>query len=207
MRIICIEVRKSLWHPCLCMSTPCTWPACTSGSLVIMSMVSSFSRSTIANPRRVQVLQGEPRVPYLHGITVPSRSKDAYMRAVSHLCLFKPHRCCRSDVCGHAAAVDYFRCATVPLEWKVTEAELQTCADRADVPRLVYRYKACGMCAGYLKGCRVEGLHLSSAAGKVDDRAPMRDGILSVCCCRSLPPHVCESWFGICKAVVSDLTD
>ena len=129
------------------------------------------------------------------------------MRAVSHLCLFKPHRCCRSDVCGHAAAVDYFRCATVPLEWKVTEAELQTCADRADVPRLVYRYKACGMCAGYLKGCRVEGLRLSSAAGKVDDRAPMRDGILSVCCCRSLPPHVCESWFGICKAVVSDLTD
>ena len=166
-----------------------------------------FEEHYCKSKTHVQVLQGEPRVPYLHGITVPSRSKDAYMRAVSHLCLFKPHRCCRSDVCGHAVAVDNFRCATVPLEWKVTEAELQTCADRADVPRLVYRYKACGMCAGYLKGCRVEGLRLSSAAGKVDDRAPMRDGILSVCCCRSLPPHVCESWFGICKAVVSDLTD
>ena len=115
MHVVCVHVRESGQH--------------VHGEFF-------FDEHYSKSKTHVQVLQGAPRVPYLHGITVPSRAKDAYVRAVSHLCLFRPHRCCRSEFCGRPAAVDYFRCATVSLEWKVAEAELQTLADRADVPRL-----------------------------------------------------------------------
>ena len=124
MHVVCVHVRESGQH--------------VHGEFF-------FEEHYSKSKTHVQVLQGAPRVPYLHGITVPSRAKDAYVRAVSHLCLFKPHRCCRTEFCGRPAAVDYFRCATVSLEWKVAEAELQTLADRADVPRLMWRYNASGL--------------------------------------------------------------
>ena len=76
MHVVCVHVRESGQH--------------VHGEFF-------FDEHYSKSKTHVQVLQGAPRVPYLHGITVPSRAKDAYVRAVSHLCLFRPHRCCRSE--------------------------------------------------------------------------------------------------------------
>ena len=106
----------------------------------------------------VQVLHPAPRIPYLHGVTCPSKAKDAEMWSAVHLALFSKHHCSDSKKCGQAEAVRHIR--KLPLsrrrrvvrqgqvegiqvdatgvlgEWKAREAEMQTLADRADATRL-----------------------------------------------------------------------
>lgn len=45
----------------------------------------------------VQILEVSPRVPYMVGFTMPSRSGDAATNALFHLSLLKPCRRCRGD--------------------------------------------------------------------------------------------------------------
>ena len=96
----------------------------------------SFSAHYAKAATHVQILQGPPRIPYIHGITMPTKVKDPSTRAAVHLALFKPH-CCRSEeFCGRPCAVAYFRLANVLTEWRAVEAEMETLAGRADVAEL-----------------------------------------------------------------------
>ena len=103
----------------------------------------------------VQVLHQAPRVPYLHGITMPTKEKDPEMWAAVHIGLLRAHKCLGSEKCGQAAGVQHLRKiptrrrhriavagtdvrrledkTRVLAEWRATEAEMQTLADRADV--------------------------------------------------------------------------
>eukprot|EP00435_Cladocopium_sp_Y103_P048899 s1096_g14.t1 len=103
----------------------------------------------------VQVLHPAPRVPHLHGVTMPTKDKDPEMRAAVHISLLRKHRCLDAACCGQPQAVKHIRKipsskrhrvlaasgdiravvdATGALaEWKATEAEMQTLADHADV--------------------------------------------------------------------------
>ena len=103
----------------------------------------------------VQILHPAPRVPYLHGVTMPTKEKDPEMWAAVHIAVLRKHHCLDGKYCGQAQAVNHIR--KIPLtrrrrilvaggdirqvadktgvlsEWKATEAEMQTLADRADV--------------------------------------------------------------------------
>ena len=105
----------------------------------------------------VQVLHAAPRVPYLHGVSMPTKLKDGEMWAAVHCALLRKHRCDSAHHCGRAQAVKHIR--KIPVsprkrvlvqggdaralldktgilgEWRATEAETQTLAARADVPR------------------------------------------------------------------------
>jgi len=103
----------------------------------------------------VQILHPAPRVPYLHGVTMPTKEKDPEMWAAVHIAVLRKHRCLSSKCCGQAQAVNHIRKIPVARrrrilvaggdigqvadktgvlsEWKATEAEMQTLADRADV--------------------------------------------------------------------------
>ena len=105
----------------------------------------------------VQVLHAAPRVPYLHGVSMPTKLKDGEMWAAVHCALLRKHHCDSAHHCGRAQAVKHIR--KIPVsprkrvlvqggdaralldktgilgEWRATEAEIQTLAARADVPR------------------------------------------------------------------------
>ena len=105
----------------------------------------------------VQVLHAAPRVPYLHGVSMPTKLRDGEMWAAVHCALLRKHRCDSAHHCGRAQAVKHIR--KIPVsprkrvlvqggdaralldktgilgEWRATEAETQTLAARADVPR------------------------------------------------------------------------
>lgn len=105
----------------------------------------------------VQVLHAAPRVPYLHGVSMPTKLRDGEMWAAVHCALLRKHRCDSAHHCGRAQAVKHIRkipvsprkrvlvqggdaCALLDKtgilgEWRATEAETQTLAARADVPR------------------------------------------------------------------------
>ena len=105
----------------------------------------------------VQILHPAPRIPYLHGISMPTKQKDPEMWAAVHIALLRPHFCCNAEQCGKAAAVRHIcaiprkgRVAVVAPgsdyrtvvdrtgvlgEWKVTEARMQCLAQRADATR------------------------------------------------------------------------
>ena len=104
----------------------------------------------------VQVLHEAPRIPYLHGISMPTKQKDPEMWAAVHLALLRKHACCSETNCGKAEAVHHihvfpnkgrarlvtpgadFRTVQdrtgVLAEWKATGARMQRLADHADVP-------------------------------------------------------------------------
>ena len=106
----------------------------------------------------VQILHEAPRIPYLHGISMPTKQKDPEMWAAVHLALLRKHACCSEKNCGKAEAVHHIhvfpsssrtRLLTpgadlrtardrtgVLAEWKATEARMQCLADHADAPSL-----------------------------------------------------------------------
>ena len=53
----------------------------------------------------VQVLHPVPRIPYLHGVTCPSKAKDAEIWSAAHLALFCKHHCSDAKKCSHTEAV------------------------------------------------------------------------------------------------------
>lgn len=103
----------------------------------------------------VQILHEAPRIPYLHGITMPTKQKDPEMWAAVHVALLRKHACCHEKSCGKAEAVRHIHVfpakgrarvvapgadvrvvrdrTGVLAEWKATEAHMQCLADRADV--------------------------------------------------------------------------
>ena len=86
---------------------------------------------------------------------VPTKEKDPEMWAAVHIAVLRKHHCLSSKCCGQAQAVNHIRKIPVARrrrilvaggdirqvadktgvlsEWKATEAEMQTLADRADV--------------------------------------------------------------------------
>ena len=104
----------------------------------------------------VQVLHPAPRIPYLHGISMPTKQKDPEMWAAVHIALLRKHCCGDAENCGKASAVHHIhvfpgkprvRVAApgsdvrsvldrtgVMAEWRTTEARMQCLADRADAP-------------------------------------------------------------------------
>ncbi|CAL1153389.1 unnamed protein product [Cladocopium goreaui] len=114
-----------------------------------------FSEHYVKAKTHVQVLHAAPRIPYLHGISMPTKQKDPDMWAAVHIALLRKHCCEDENVCGQASAVRHIhifpgksrvrvvspgndarivRDSTgVLAEWKATEARVQCLADRADV--------------------------------------------------------------------------
>ena len=104
----------------------------------------------------VQILHEAPRIPYLHGISMPTKQKDPEMWAAVHVALLRKHSCGSEKNCGKSAAVHHIHAfpnkghirlmapgsdvrtvrdrTGVLAEWKATEARMQCLADRADVP-------------------------------------------------------------------------
>ena len=56
-----------------------------------------FDAHYVKAKNHVQVLLKEPRTPYLHGFTVPSRAKDLLTNALAHQILFRPTVCSGPD--------------------------------------------------------------------------------------------------------------
>ena len=73
----------------------------------------SFDSHYVKASSHVQVLLQSPRTPYLHGITVPSRSKDRITNALAHQILFRPTMCL--DASYHRE------------QWRVAEAYATCC--------------------------------------------------------------------------------
>ena len=111
----------------------------------------------------VQVLHKTFRIPYLHGITPPTKEKDPEMWAAVHLGLLRRHHCLGSAKCGHPDGVlahvrkmprskrsrvviggtDRRRVEDptgLLTEWRATEAEMQTLAKRATVSGLQVQF-------------------------------------------------------------------
>ncbi len=115
----------------------------------------------------VQVVNEAPRTPFLHGITMPTRSKDLPRNSLVHACLLRPTGCrCKED-CGNprAHSLLYIAAAApapaaIPLygntkpsgrarclqgaerfqqPWRAYEAHLQTLARRADDKRVLQK--------------------------------------------------------------------
>jgi len=118
-----------------------------------------FSEHYVKAKTHVQVLHAAPRIPYLHGTSMPMKQKDPDMWAAVHIALLRKHCCEDEKVCGQASAVRHIHifpgksCVRVvspgkdsrivkdttgvlAAEWKATEARVQCLADRADVPCL-----------------------------------------------------------------------
>ena len=57
----------------------------------------------------VQILHPAPRVPYLHGVTMPTKEKDPEMWAAVHIAVLRKHHCLSSKCCGQAQAVNHIR--------------------------------------------------------------------------------------------------
>jgi hypothetical protein len=117
-----------------------------------------FSEHYVKAKTHVQVLHAAPRIPYLHGISMPTKQKDPDMWAAVHIALLRKHCCEDEKVCGQASAVRHIHIfpgksrvrvvspgndarivkdsTGVLAEWKATEARVQCLADRADAPCL-----------------------------------------------------------------------
>ena len=115
-----------------------------------------FSEHYVKAKTHVQVLHAAPRIPYFHGISMPTKQKDPDMWAAVHIALLRKHCCEDENACGQASAVRHIhifpgksrvrvvspgndarivRDSTgVLAEWKATEARVQCLADRADAP-------------------------------------------------------------------------
>eukprot|EP00438_Fugacium_kawagutii_P020118 Skav226970 [mRNA] locus=scaffold51:356186:370706:- [translate_table: standard] len=106
----------------------------------------------------VQILHPAPRVPYLHGLTMPTKEKDPEMWSAVHVALLRKHHCLGPKCCGQSFGVQHIRKipskmrhrvvtsvsdrrlaedkSGILTEWKATEAEMQTLAQRADATGL-----------------------------------------------------------------------
>ena len=121
----------------------------------------------------VQILHPAPRIPYLHGISMPTKQKDPEMWAAVHLALLRKHACCSEKHCGKAQAVRHIHLfprkgrarlvapgvdlrtvldrTGVLAEWKATEARMQCLADHADAPGLLHSGLTVFLFVVYLK--------------------------------------------------------
>lgn len=118
-----------------------------------------FTSHYVKARSHVQILHVAARIPYLHGISMPTKQKDPEMWAAVHVALLRKHSCESEKFCGKAQAVRHIRRCSVAqslkgrprvvapgsdfravcdrsgvlAEWKATEAHMQCLADRADV--------------------------------------------------------------------------
>ena len=119
-----------------------------------------FSEHYVKAKTHVQVLHAAPRIPYLHGISMPKKQKDPDMWAAVHIALLRKHCCEDGKVCGQASAVRHIHIfpgksrvrvvspgkdsrivkdtTGVLAEWKATEARVRCLADRVDSMCLVW---------------------------------------------------------------------
>lgn len=115
-----------------------------------------FEAHYVRAKTHVQVLHAAARIPYLHGISMPTKQKDPEMHAAVHVALLQQHACQCAKECGKSTAVKHIhvfprhrhhrvvapgmdvRAAVdrtgVLATWKATEARIQCLADRADAP-------------------------------------------------------------------------
>ena len=113
---------------------------------------------------KVQIVNEAPRTPFLHGITMPTRSKDLPRNSLVHACLLRPTACrCKEDCANPRAHSLLYIAPAAPIStsilygntkpngrarklqgaerfqqpWRAYEAHLQTLARRADDKRML----------------------------------------------------------------------
>ena len=144
----------------------------------------------------VQVIHVAPRIPYLHGVTMPTKEKDMEMWAAVHVAVLRKHCCSDPSACGKAQAVKHIRkipagkrrrrvvragtdrqclqdASGILGEWKATEAEMQTLADRADATwRLLaitfFKKKNINMSTFHVISFGENARHTRFVAGKIE---------------------------------------
>ena len=116
-----------------------------------------FSSHYAKSGTHVQILLRAPRIPFLHGITLPSRAADIGTNALMQQCLCRPTSCDHASCCRNPAAHSKRYIATKSNgyhgtaagvmrfvePWRVYEAHLQVLAARADQKLTRARRCAC----------------------------------------------------------------
>ena len=122
-----------------------------------------FEQHYVKSESYVQIVLEAPRTPFLHGITMPTRSKDLPTNCLLHACLLQPTACrCKEDCANPRTHSDVYIALAAPepatqvygntkpngiacklqgperfqQPWRAFEAHLQTVARRADEKRM-----------------------------------------------------------------------